>query len=131
MPLLPPLKSNCIKVAQGFDAAANGGDTNIPFGLFDLLPGQSLDYWVVREKRHPTNPVALTGPVNIKAGTNAPDYNNIIQGVSNSVGNQLYQNGWARFANDGEDPVTVYVFIESQSIEGSIVVSFMVDLNQA
>ncbi len=121
--------SNCVKRSSGFDAAAGSGDTNTPMGMFDLVPGQSLDYWVVREKRHPKNPVPITGPVNVKVGTNYPDCDNIIQGVSNSVGNQLYQSGWARYSNDGDTPQTVYAFIESQSIEGSVVISFMVDLN--
>lgn len=128
MAVIPPNVSNCIVLSPGFDTAATGGDTNAPVGLFDLGPGQSIKYWTVREKRHPTNPVPITGQINVRVGTNAPNYDNIIQGVSNSVGNQLYQDGWGRFANDGDEPVTVYAFIESQSVEGFIVIDFMVHL---
>lgn len=124
--------SNCIKIACGFDAAAASGDTNTPIGLFPLAPGQSIASWIVREKRHPTNPIPLTGPVNVKAGTNYPDCDNIIQGVSNSVGQQLYREGPGRYANDGDlphdPPQTVYAYIDSQSIEGTIFIEFMVHL---
>lgn len=130
MSILQPNASNCIVVPYAFDTAATGGDTNIPVGLFNLSPGQSIAYWIAREKWHPVNPVPITGPINIKVGTNAPAYDNIIQGVTNSVGNQLYREGWARYSNDGDDPMTVYAYIDSQSIEGFIVLEFMVHLSQ-